>query len=59
MISFHFLDKKVINSSAGIANYHFRYNLLLSFAYLPEKDEICVAFKRNFTNTFKTIKRND
>ena len=25
----------------------------LSFAYLTKKSEICDAFKRNFTNTFK------
>lgn len=27
------------------ANGHFKYNFSLSFAYLPKKDEICVAFK--------------
>ena len=33
--------------------YSFTHYFSLLFAYLLKKDEICDAFKQNFTNTFK------
>lgn len=35
------------------AIYYFVDYFALLFAFLLKKDEICVAFKQNFTNTFK------